>query len=375
MSNKTVLILSVLLFQYFCFFLRADDEGKKDSPEGKIISLCSKFKFKEALEEYNKFSSLPDVSEQARADMSKHIIKALNEKKDAEITKIKKKSDSLKKHQLKLLKEELNKLRKDALKFIFDMAAYPDGSAGKSVQPKVDEKINAIREIWDNPSPKPADMPKDVVRALDEIGVIDDCLEILGTGARKEDGLLKAVIVITPEDIRGYALNGTEKELAEYNGKICEANENRVTVMSGDEMAILKKTNEYRDMMGLKVLGANDLLAKAARKHIEWCVKRGAIDHIQDVAASRTPQDRANQEGYKNAVGENLHQRTAVGDVVQAAFNGWYNSPEHHRTMLREWNELGMGLVVSGSAFSAQVFGSGDSAVLKYPKKNDKAVK
>ncbi|MBI5360573.1 MAG: CAP domain-containing protein [Planctomycetes bacterium] len=372
MFKNILLLLPVFVFFCFSIMLSADEPDKTAALQGKIKSLCKESKFEEALKEYGNLSADTAVPDKAKADSADYIIGVINHKKKSEIKKVKAKIDETSRLQMKSMKEELNKRREAALEIIFDDSVYPEGDSGKAAQPKVNEKVDAVREIWDNFAVKASDLPANVSSSLEYIRALDGYLATLGETVKPEEEAGSLLLGAGRDEFRNFSLNNTEKELIEYNRKIHEANENCVTVMSRDEMDIFKKTNEYREMLGLKILGANDSLAKAAKKHTEWCVKRGKIDHIQDITASRTPQDRAGQEGYKKEVGENLHQRTAVGDVVQAVFNGWYNSPAHHKTMLRDWNESGISQIVSGDAFSTQMFGTAEPAVLKYSKKNKK---
>lgn len=367
-----VIFISVLFLIVSGVSLLPDEADKTIALSEKIKSLCKEFRFEEALKEYENLSSILGVSVQAKSDSADHIINAIKNKIDAELKNIRKKADGIKQQQLKSLRKELGKRRKAALELILDESAYPEGDAGKAAQPKVNKKVDAVKEIWYNPAIKPADLPVDVCKTLEFLGRLGGYLKSLGIVTNTEEEISKLLCSVDRDEFRNLSLNNEEKSLAEHNKKIWEANENRVTIMNPDEMELLKKTNEYREMMGLKILGANDQLTKAARRHLEWCAKRNVIDHFQDIAESRTPQDMAGQEGYKNRVGENLQAKTAIGDNMQAVIDSWCGSSGHHRSMLRGWNEMGAGCVVSGDAYLAQVFGLADPSVLKYPKKDNK---
>lgn len=374
--SKYKLLPMIFLFAFFLAVsgvpLLPDETDKTAVLSEKIKSLCRESKFEEALKEYENLSSIPGVSTQAKSDSAGQIINTIKGKIDAELGNIRKKADGIKQQQIKSLRKELSKRRKAALDLILDESAYPEGDAGKAAQPKVNEKVDAIKEIWDNPVIKSADLPADISKALELLVRLSGHLKALGVEINTEKETDKLLFSVDRTEFRNFSLNKEEKAIAEHNKRIWEANENRVTMMSPEEKELLKKTNEYREMMGLKILSANDQLIKAARKHLEWCAKRNSIDHLQDIAESRTPQDRAGQEGYKSRVGENLLMKTSIGDNMQSVIDSWRTSSGHHRSMLRGWNEMGPGCVVSGSVYFAQVFGTADPAIMKYPKKDNK---
>ncbi|MBI5359690.1 MAG: FHA domain-containing protein [Planctomycetes bacterium] len=320
-----------------------------------------------AFKEYEKLAADPNAAAQYKADLKGKMTNAFKEKRETALQRVKKIANATEYDKLKALKEELNKRRAEALKVIFDKTIYPDEDHGRVGQPKVDEKVNAVKEIWNNPLSVILTISPDVNKAMELVRVIDGCLKSLGVEVKTDEELNSILALGTGKiGLANFSLNAVEAGILEYNKKVLQANNEAVTAMSLEEMQVLKVTNEYREMMGLRLLGANDLLAKAAKKHIEWCARRNNIDHIEDTPGRRTPGDRAVQEGYAGGVGENLAQGTST---PEASFLGWYNSSGHHRNMLMaEWAELGVGQV---GVFWCQVFGAGGTAVLNYPKKED----
>jgi uncharacterized protein YkwD len=91
--------------------------------------------------------------------------------------------------------------------------------------------------------------------------------------------------------------------------------------------------------VGKVPLRLNSKLCDAAREHCKDMVEKDFFDHISPLPGKKTPGDRAARHGA-SAGGENI----LMGDSVpEDAFWGWFSSLGHHKNMVGDYSEIGVG--------------------------------
>lgn len=98
--------------------------------------------------------------------------------------------------------------------------------------------------------------------------------------------------------------------------------------------------NLTRQLLGLSVLKIDLKLCEAARDHSTDMATLGFFAHESPVPGKKTPWDRAANFGT-SASGENIAMGYADGN---AANQGWFHSPGHHKNMLGNHNRIGLGV-------------------------------
>jgi uncharacterized protein YkwD len=125
----------------------------------------------------------------------------------------------------------------------------------------------------------------------------------------------------------------------------------------GTEQAkVVAEVNRQRAMNGCGAVTVNAKLTKAAQLHSVDQAEHNKMSH--DGSNGSTPWDRAGDQGYNNAIGENV----AMGYRTAAAvMEGWMNSPGHRANILNcDAKAIGVGLAKAsdGSPYWTQLFGS-----------------
>ncbi|GEM_PF-3639690 len=290
-------------------------------------------------------------------------IASLVEKKNQKIAAVMALPAYMNFNKLKGLKQQLNAARKEAMATIFDLKIYPDENHGIVGQSKVDEKVDAVRDLWDKPLAVVAKFDTNVETAINSVKKIQELLQkydapqVSASGA--EDGgneELESILAVINEklSLRNVCLDSGETSILEYNKKVWAFNEKVESDIRGEERQVITLVNEYREMMGMKILEIEDHLVQAARKHSMDMEAKGYFAH--DSLDGRGPGDRCREAGYKSmGVGENI----AMGmSTPEEANNGWYNSSGHHRNMLGGWNQMGCG---RSGVYWTEDFGAGTS--------------
>jgi uncharacterized protein YkwD len=127
--------------------------------------------------------------------------------------------------------------------------------------------------------------------------------------------------------------------------------------LTGQENEVIRLTNVERDKAGCGAVRLNTRLRTAMRLHVQELGRRGDL-YISHVSADgRSFVDRARQQGYTAAGGENVArgQRDAA-DVM----NSWMNSDGHRANILNcDFKAIGVGAVkgVDGTIVWGQIFG------------------
>lgn len=130
---------------------------------------------------------------------------------------------------------------------------------------------------------------------------------------------------------------------------------------------MLLRVNDVRRRSGLPPLAPNPLLDRVSQEHAEDMLRRAYFGHRTPEGLD--PSDRAEVDGYRSGIGENLvEQRFSVEEALAA----WLGSPGHRRNLLDPaCRELGLGLAV-GEGYDAapggyrviwvQSFGRGEAS-------------
>ena len=127
------------------------------------------------------------------------------------------------------------------------------------------------------------------------------------------------------------------------------------------------KINKIRARHGLSRISTDTRLMKAARKHARLMARKGRMGH--SFGPGTGFQRRMKDVDFEGAAGENL----GVGyKSVDAAIQGWMNSPPHRKIMLRRNFDLG-GIALAKNPspgaktdnFWVLILGSGGGAFLQ----------
>lgn len=258
--------------------------------------------------------------------------------------------------KLKELMTELDRRRDYALELIMDPVAYPYPYAPNQaeIQAEVNERVAAVREIWDNPikfagqtNPQ-FDAVMEKIRAIAERMATIDPQQDYFKQTPEETVEYISNIANEALTIRNYTGdNSAKQKLYNANVKIMEYNENFPTGPAhadAESREQVKITNEYRIMFGRMALKINDKLFWAAHHHSRYCVEHngGQIAHvIEGEPRGAAPADRMRTEGYMGGGGENIHMNSG-GPTALSSHNSWCQSSGHHRNILTPgWRVLG----------------------------------
>ncbi len=261
---------------------------------------------------------------------------------------------------------QLETLRAEALRIIFDTKIYlpkdhPDYSKVPEVngQKMVDEAVDAVKELWNNAgayalkTDGKSKIYSDLLEEIDEV-----CFPKLRHRHRGEDGEEGDALAQLRSnlnarvDLKTFSRNKQEADLYRYNRKV-EAYNARLDEedISESDKEHAKVINDYREMLGRRRVFLDVRLCRAARKHSTAMDKAGRIWHS---GPNGTPSSRARAEGFPGGVAENVARGYA--NPAGIWWDGWYNSSGHHRNVLgRRHNCLGYGYVGQSGT---QKFGS-----------------
>ncbi|MCA8926223.1 MAG: CAP domain-containing protein, partial [Planctomycetes bacterium] len=235
---------------------------------------------------------------------------------------------------------ELVRLRKEAWDIIHDTSAYPDENHGAVGQHLVDAKVDALRAFWEQ---VPAELEEPEIKsALEILGATEPWLAELELEDRKRGESSAELAEEVKRLVHPGRIPATPEEAKRFerDAKVREYNASR-TDFPEDVREQVRILNDYRDMLGVHALALEERLVTTARGHSEWMERTGNFDHNSTLPGRRTPQDRANANGYTAGVGENI----AYGyNSAEAVHLGWYNSSGHHRNMVNpNFHEIGVG--------------------------------
>jgi uncharacterized protein YkwD len=143
------------------------------------------------------------------------------------------------------------------------------------------------------------------------------------------------------------------------------------------ESAIVERTNEFRKENDLQAVARNEELTKAALQFARFMAETDEYGHQAD---GKTPAERAKEVGYKYCVvRENIAYRTSTnaasaGDLIEAFFQGWLDSPGHRENMSADYvTQLGVGVATTDKQtyYAVQLFGRPKSAAIQLKVTNE----
>jgi len=266
---------------------------------------------------------------------------------------------------------ELERRRQAALDLIFDTEQYfypyapPECPPEKArlyagVQQRVDSLVSAVRETWK--AGRRVKPPAAFRAALEEL----DWLRAQRVDAALPEGLPTWTEGLDPAldtlDLGGFALDRRGRELLARDRAVAVLNERafrrkdleQPQVPGAEEQEQVRLTNEYRRMLGRRVLAWNTRIQAAAQGHADYMANTGDFGHFEKDPARRTPADRLKLAGYRWGGSENCH----MGDSgPEGAHVGWTHSSGHHRNLLAS-GHLEMASGVAGFCWT-QNFGGG----------------
>ncbi len=117
------------------------------------------------------------------------------------------------------------------------------------------------------------------------------------------------------------------------------------------EEQIRQRINEIRQEQGLTELQANAKLAEVARRYSQQMAEQDFFSHTSPTGD--TPAQRVQAAGIMyRMVGENLFKSTNIPQPVNAAVEGWMDSPGHRENILRsQYRETGIGVWRDGETY------------------------
>jgi uncharacterized protein YkwD/pSer/pThr/pTyr-binding forkhead associated (FHA) protein len=290
----------------------------------------------------------------------KPSIEILQEVLDKELINAKKATGLMAadKGKMDTLMAELDRRREFALELIMDAERYPYpyGPNQAEVQAEVDTRVDAVREIWNDPAkfsgqtnPEFETIMSKVREIATRMATIDPQQQYF---KQTPDETVEYISNIANEDlsIQNYTGDDTAKQtLYNINVKVMAYNEAFPTGeghCDAEGREQVKVTNEYRIMFARVALKINDKLFWAAKHHSRYCVESngGQIAHvIPGEPRGEGPGDRMRFEGYPGGGGENIHMNS-VGPTAVSSHNSWCHSSGHHRNILTPgWRVLGSG--------------------------------
>jgi hypothetical protein len=310
---------------------------------------------------------------------------------------------------LRARREELDKRRQYALLAIFNEKhwpyPHPASISGpyEAVWNEIVRRTNEVRAIWDEPTsvkvPKTGELQQHfdrhatILAELESKGVVVD--ELRAAMAKHS---MYAGETLT---IRTFFVDPDEKTLLAYNRWVVDVyNPGRTAVIAPPEREEVRITNEYRSMMGfmlrvepgddpleaieaktvvrildkaketgrvaLRAVRIDDRLVHSARDHSIDMAKRGYFAHEAPPnpatgEPATSPFDRMQKAGY---TGGGMSENIAGAGSAQDAHDRWLHSSGHHRNILSDWADQGVGL--SGMLWT-QNFGVGGGAPSEIP--------
>jgi uncharacterized protein YkwD len=239
-----------------------------------------------------------------------------------------------------VLGEELRAAREAALEFILSATRYPYPATSEEPQKEAERLVGAVRAICETPYPR-------LLEKSDDARAMDSELKELDGRLARADPLAEPLYEATVERIQ-KALDGAriplderDRKRLEHNDAVAGYNRDVTTTADAEERSNVEAVNEYRSLMGLEALKIDERLVRGSRKHSIEMRQRDYFAHDSPTPHLRTPNQRAQREGYAGGVSENIALGAPDG---RAAFWQWYRSSGHHRNMLQPGHtEMGCG--------------------------------
>ena len=312
--------------------------------------------------------------------------------------------------KLRARRDELDRRRAFALLAIFNETHWPyphDDRATARAYDLVTEEVmrrwRAVQEVWNETlkvvAPKGGALEKAVARhaaivtELQEKGLDTSALR----SAMNPYGLYVGAGALT---VRSYFRTADERDLFAYNRWVTEVyNPSRLAVATDAEREQVRITNDYRTMMGwafrvqpgpdpyasiepktletilgkatetarvpLRAVRLDDRLVASARAHSRDMATRGFFAHQAPPnpatgEPSTSPFDRMQKAGY---MGGGMSENIAGAGGPMDAHLMWLRSSGHHRNIVSDWADLGVGFAGPWT----QNFGIGGGAPTEVP--------
>ena len=336
------------------------DAEKMTIGAGGIAKTSSGKTLKKKFEKVFDMINDPQLTEKTRMEIEKMLVDSLKAHRTLRMKAIRRNArrDGAFKN-LMAAKKALDEARKEAIKVIYDRKIYPDEDHGRVGQPKVDEMVNAVRDLWEAKNISAIISPSlsKEIRAVQAIN--DDYLAQLGAESNEAelkefDDFVNNITDTAALGMQTVAASGGERDRYRYNKLVSRFNNELFELPAGVPRSAVKQAeanNTYRNMMGRRKLFMQGQLSKAAQFHTENMASAGRIWHNGE---DGTPGSRCQKEGFSGPVGENCAMGYPDPERVHW---GWYNSSGHHRNMLSStWNCIGVG---NQGRFWTQNFGVG----------------
>ena len=256
---------------------------------------------------------------------------------------------------LRTLESELKKRREYALSWIKDPEKFKKGKGIAEMQ----KRVRRIKEIWKKPE----------VFVCQRVPYIEIILEAGFDASR----YARAIEEKEYENIGTKILNklreyinikemGISDSQKKWNKDVAFWNRNKAPISANeDEYKLMELINNYRLMMGFRILEMDERLIRCARDHSQEMEDLNYFSHTSPKEAHKTFVLRAKLKGYSSPICENI----AVAKGPEGAFIGWFNSAGHHRNMLSSRaTAMGVGRSRKGNKGMykwTMNFGSGDS--------------
>ncbi|HEU4339910.1 MAG TPA: CAP domain-containing protein, partial [Planctomycetota bacterium] len=298
---------------------------------------------------------LPGLAEETREKVRLAAVEGLSELKKDRLEDLSKKAKATATGalaQLRALKVLLKERREEAIKVIYDPKIYlpendPRWSQGDKIngQQRVDELVQAVREIWEQPAKFALGNSRAIERDLEELRLINEkYLPPFGMESDTEKDLAAFEELRNNLNeqlsVKSYSLIEADRQDYEWNRRADRYNDAlREAGITRDEIEHARTVNDYREMMGRRRLFLDARLCRATKKHSAVCDRAGRIWHV---GSDGDPESRARAEGFTAGVSENV----AIGYSSPAEIwtRGWYRASDHHRNGLNDnWNCLGYG--------------------------------
>ena len=236
------------------------------------------------------------------------------------------------------LRKEFEKLREPALQLI-ESTAYTERDKNK-LQPDVDKATKPLLQIWREPITyciEAHELDLSAAKKIDELvkmlGEIDKAVSDWGEGVENCEAYMRA-----------KANEQLDVKYVEYKAQGEWLDKNKAIEVDGltdEDREHIRIVNDYRMMMGRKIVMIHPQLCEATRRHAEWMAKTGKMGHdFPEHPDGTTPGDRAARAGFRGKVFENC---TSAKDADAAVWR-MYKAAEHHKNMLRaSHNTIGVG--------------------------------
>ena len=253
-------------------------------------------------------------------------------------------------------KADLNRRREAALKAITDAASYlpeahADWAKGDAAngQARVEALVlkahaGSVEELWTKPGQAAVEIDPS---AAGEAEMLHDLngkhLASLGEKGEADEIELARLVLSNagPKvDLRTFALDAHEAELLSWNARVEAYNAALAdTGVGKEEREGAAMVNAYREMMGRRKLFLEPRLCRATKRHSAAC---DAAKKIWHDGPDGSAQSRAREEGFPEAVGENV--AISFAHPSEIWWKGWFRASDHHRNAISDkWTCMGYG--------------------------------